>query len=232
MLKETRRKLDMADRVQAFNQANPPTDPELAPVFEQLVARVTRANALIQEEAGGRSQARTTNRQRRQLRATLLNGHLRHLVRVGLAGARLEPALGRHFRAIRHNAPNRLFVSQAQALIATARERLELLGPLGVTEAMLDEASRLLDEFVTVSADALAGRRTHVGARAELEAVTAEIVELVNRIDGIHRLRFRGQPDKLAAWESAKDILGPFRRKNGGGAPGDPPSGGELGKAA
>ncbi len=55
------------------------------------------------------------------------------------------------------------------------------------------------------------GRRIHVGAAVELDVVGGEAVEIVRVIDGLNRVRFAGDPDLMAAWRSASNVVGPSR---------------------
>jgi hypothetical protein len=64
----------------------------------------------------------------------------------------------------------------------------------------------------------------HIGARADLIAVARELVELAGVLDGINRFRFRNDPELLAAWESARNVVGPFKRV------GEMPVGGPVGR--
>jgi hypothetical protein len=48
------------------------------------------------------------------------------------------------------------------------------------------------------------GRRGHIGARAELDAVSDEVMQLVGMLDGLNRYRFGRDAEMLAAWESAR----------------------------
>jgi hypothetical protein len=87
------------------------------------------------------------------------------------------------------------------------------LGELGEFEKTL-EASR-------------EGRRNHVGARADLKAVAAEIKGQVCVLDGLVRFRFGENAELMGAWASARKVLGPFKAK------GEPEAGGgETPKAA
>ena len=56
-----------------------------------------------------------------------------------------------------------------------------------------------------------AERRDHVGASADLQAVTAEITEQVRLLDGLVRYRFGDNAELMGAWASARNVLGPFR---------------------
>ena len=51
------------------------------------------------------------------------------------------------------------------------------------------------------------GLQAHVTARAELEALSQEVMLLVGMLDGINQYRFRNEPQLLAGWESAKHVV-------------------------
>ena len=51
------------------------------------------------------------------------------------------------------------------------------------------------------------GRRTHVGASAELGALADEVVQVVKLLDGLNRFRFAKDAESLAAWGSASNVL-------------------------
>jgi hypothetical protein len=69
----------------------------------------------------------------------------------------------------------------------------------------------------------------------QLKVVAGEIVEIVQVFDGFNRYRFRADPTLQGAWDSARNILGPFRRRvtkppvEAGDAP---PQAGEVAPAA
>ncbi|HEV7366859.1 MAG TPA: hypothetical protein VGN76_13505, partial [Gemmatimonadales bacterium] len=62
-------------------------------------------------------------------------------------------------------------------------------------------------------------------ATVELDVVADDAVELVLIVDGVNRVRFAGDPDLMAAWRSASNVIGPAR--SGGRADGrtETPSG-------
>ena len=53
-----------------------------------------------------------------------------------------------------------------------------------------------------------------MGASAYLQVVAAEIVEQVRLLDGLVRYRFGDNTELMAAWVSARNVLGPFRSKS------------------
>jgi hypothetical protein len=50
------------------------------------------------------------------------------------------------------------------------------------------------------------------GGRAEPIDASAECMELANVLDGSNRARFASDTKQLAAWESARNVFGPFTR--------------------
>jgi len=59
-----------------------------------------------------------------------------------------------------------------------------------------------------------------IGASTELKAVAAEIAERVRVLDGLVRYRFGDNAELMGAWASARNVLGPFKRKGEPGAGG------------
>ena len=71
-----------------------------------------------------------------------------------------------------------------------------------------------MGEFEQTIEATRAGKREHIGASADLEAVAAEIAEQVRVLDGLVRYRFGDNAELMGAWRSARNVLGPFKTKN------------------
>jgi hypothetical protein len=84
----------------------------------------------------------------------------------------------------------------------------------------LEDLSSLVDQYEQAISDKLAGRSAHVGASAELEAVTSEIMLVVHLLDRLNRVRFRKDGELFAAWKSARDVAWPLPNRED-----TPPSG-------
>jgi hypothetical protein len=80
-----------------------------------------------------------------------------------------------------------------------------------MSATLLDDLTAALGEFEQTLEAARAGRRDHVGASADLQAVTVEIAEQVRLLDGLVRYRFTANAELMAAWASARNVLGPFK---------------------
>lgn len=217
----------MAVRVRDFNRAHPSDDPTLIKVVAALEDRLARADALAIQQRDGTLEQHGSIVRRQELRLLMRSELLPQLVRAGERAVDQRPELAGFFRMPEPNCPNKVFLTAAQAMYARALEVKDLLAELGMSAAMLDDLGRSVAEFETVTVAAHEGRRDHVGASADLKTVADEIVGLVALLDGLNRYRFRNDAELLAAWQSAAEVVGPFRAK-----PAEPAADGPGGTSA
>ena len=149
---------------------------------------------------------------------------LRHLVRVAETAGREVPALAGKFKLPPQNRSHKSFLTAASLMVNDATRNRELLAKYGLSEALFAELAQAVGQYAEATVTAHTAKQDRIGARADMAAVTDELVQLVQVIDGICRYRFRDQPDLLAAWDNVTDILGPFRSKRTD--PETPPEGG------
>ena len=63
--------------------------------------------------------------------------------------------------------------------------------------------------------------------------VSEQVVQVVKVMNGLIRIRFGNQPETLAAWESASNVIAPGRPADENAPPSPtPPAGGEIRPAA
>jgi hypothetical protein len=220
----------MATRVRDFARAHPFGEPSYPQWLERLEERLARADALAAQQRDGLIAARGAVFRRGDLRKKIRTEMLPHLVRVGeVLAARERPELIGRFRLLSASEPDRTFITAVKAMHAEASAAKDAFVRLGLADALLGELGQALAEFETMVAEFNASRREHIGARAELEAVVKDIGEVVGVLDGLNRYRFRGNPELLVVWNSARDVFGPFRSKPVEGTPGNgtalPPGG-------
>lgn len=214
MKAEVRRKLEMAGRVRVFSRAHPFSDASYASVLAQFEERLQRAATLEEQERAGRVTSRAATKRRKELRGWVQSELLRHLSRVGGVVGKDTPEVAERFRLPLPNASYQTFLAAARGMLAEARKSKEQLAKMGLTEGILEELTKSVEEFEEATEAARTGRLGHVGARADLQAVTGDLVELVGVLDGVNRFRFREDPELLAAWESARNVVGPFKRSS------------------
>jgi len=208
-----RTKLEMATRVLEFCRAHPRDDSGYATLLASLEELVKRGEALAAQQRAGGIAERSGAAHRRELRAEMHFALLRHLVRVGELAAKERPDLIGKFQLPPFNSTNKTFVVASKAMLAEGLANQELFLKLGQSPAMLEELSAGIQDFEASIESSLAGRAAHVGARADLEAVVAEMLTRVDLLDTINRRRFRNDPELAAAWETVRTVIGPAKRK-------------------
>ena len=227
---KTRRTLEMAKRALNFSEAHPDESPGYVAALARLKAIVARSDQLAIQQRDGFSEVRAATAQKRELRRRMRRTQLIHLSRVAEAAATERPDLAQKFVLTPEATPYLAFRAAARGIAAAAETERELLVRHGLLAAVLESLSQSLEQFDQAVERGVNGRRAHVGARAELDAIVDEVVQVVRLMDGSNRFRFANDPESLAAWQSASNTFGPSR---GSGGPPTPPSpGGEIQPAA
>ena len=153
------------------------------------------------------------------LRLALKLKLLKYLAAVGAVAAKDNTELEPQFQLPRAGASNQVFVTAVRGMLDKATAQKDLLVGRGMSETLLTDLTAALSEFEHTLEATRAGRRDHVGASADLQAVSTEIADQVRLLDGLVRYRFAGLPELMAAWASARNVLGPFKSQ------GEPESG-------
>ncbi|HLZ45929.1 MAG TPA: hypothetical protein VKQ05_09670 [Gemmatimonadales bacterium] len=96
-------------------------------------------------------------------------------------------------------------------MLEKATEQKALLASHGMQPRLLDDLGATLAEFEKTLEGSRAGRRQHMGATADLQAVAAEINEQVRVLDGLMQYRFRDNAELMGEWAGVRNVLGPFR---------------------
>lgn len=234
------RRLNAGDGARRFNDAHPSDEPAWTAMAGQLEERLRRAEDVARSRVVFDGESRAGTASARKLRRQVARGLLRVLIRAGQAAARSEPALGPRFRPIPPGLSSRGFLAAAQGVVEAAREQLATLAPLGATQEVIDQTAALLEQFRAASERAAVARNARVQARAQLQVLAAEVMDLVLRLDAFYKHRFVDQPDTLQAWTSARNVVGPFRGAKIPGLPEEeitpsgevPPAGNDVSAAA
>src|SRR5439155_21601498 len=112
------------------------------------------------------------------------------------------------------NATHQALLTMSRAILEKATAQKPLLVSLGMSEQVLDELATALGEYEQTLEATSAGRREHVGARADLKTVAAEISKQLRLLDKVVRYRFGDNPELMGAGDSARNVAGPFKTKN------------------
>jgi len=220
----------MATRVRDFLRAHQTDVVGEGLGLAKLEELVQRADGLVEQQRAGVATARSTAMQRQQIRDTLQTGLLKYLKAVSVVAARENTDLLAQFQLPHRNASHRGFVAAVRVMLEKATEQKDLLVSHGMQPKFLEDLGTTLAEFEKTLEGTRAGRRAHMGATSDLQAVAAEINEQVRVLDGLMQYRFRGNGELMGEWAGVRNVLGPFRSKvqqEPGG-----PAGGQTPKAA
>ena len=201
--------LVMLGRLQDFLRAYPLGDVPSDNVVAQFMAKLDRLRALVAQQREGEVARAAQNGKHRELRRRITAGPLRHLARIALAleaeFAEVAAALQQPVRRLSMNE----FLVTAQGIAATVQAQHDLLRARGMGPRMMEDLNGLLQEYEQAVHGANAGRRAHTGARAELRSLGRELIQMARQLDGIVVYHFRGNPEVLGAWKSARNVAWP-----------------------
>ena len=228
------RRLNMAVRVRDFCETNPSTDPSFVSVLGRLKEAINRMVALGSRQVSGILSRHASIVNRQQIRRRLRNDLLRHLVTVAQDASADKPGLGNQFEIPGSNLSNARFHAASKAMLELGVAEKEVLVKHGLSDKLLDDLATAVAEYEGSITATNTSREDHIGARAELQQVSDEVVQLVQMMDGINRYRFRGDPHLLVAWEAARHVVsGPQARSEtpaDSAAPSPPDSTGPTGE--
>ncbi len=215
----TRSQLEMARRALEFAQAHTDTSEGYTAAVRELEELVARSDQLTDLHRQGTAEVRAATQRKSDLRRSIRRGQLVHVATAAQRAAKEEPELAQKFVLAKQPTAYLQFRSLARTVAAEAEGRKALLVKHGLVDSVLVSLAESLAQFDRAVAQAAEGRRIHVAATVELQVVSGEAVQIVRVLDGYNRVRFAGDPDLLAAWESASNMVGPARsggRTDGG----------------
>jgi hypothetical protein len=219
----------MGTRALEFSRAHPDSEPGTADVVARLEQLIARANQAAAAQRDGIIQVSAARLRKEELRRAMLVS-IAHLAEVGRAAAREEHELGKAFRFRPDASTYFAFRTAARSMAAAAQEHRETLLKYGLSQSVLDELVRQLDQLDEAVVLGYEGRGAHIGATRELRAVSTEIFRTVRVMNGRNRQRFADDGQLLGAWISASTVVGkPQPEKE---SEEETPGGGEVRPAA
>jgi len=224
-----RRRLEMAARVRDFLRAHQMDGVGQDLGLAKLEQLLERAENLATQQRTGVAAVRAATKQRQEVRHVLQPKILGYLSVVGAVAAGKDAELAEQFRMPPVNATHQALLTMSRAILAKATAQKDLLVSLGMSDHILEELATALGQYEQTLEATSAGRREHVGARAELRAVAAAISEQLRLLDKVVRYRFGDNSELMGAWESARNVAGPVKSKT---APQSASGGSQTPKAA
>ena len=210
---EVRRKLDMVERVREFVRARSASEPAYGPVLPRLEELFTRTGTILARQHDGRVAARVARTHRVELRRRLQLELVHYLVAVGSIASKGQSEVSGLFKLPAGNTTNAAFLVAVRSLLAAGKALQDALVQAGMSATLLDDLAKMVAEFEAASEAARTARRDHMGAKLELDSITAELTEQVQLLDGITRWRYGVDSDVMGEWKAARAMLG--QRRNG-----------------
>jgi hypothetical protein len=188
-----------------------PNSPGYAAALKDLTELIALGKELDKEQERGLTEVRAATDRKRKLKRSIRRSQLIHIAAAAGRADKEMPELAQKFDLMRIPVRNLAFQTVVTTMIEDAEQHKDILVRHGLVEDLLVDARKALDEFNQQVDRAAEGRRVHIGARANLNAVVAGVAEIVRMFDGLNRHRFADAPDLLAAWIAASNIIGPPR---------------------
>jgi len=205
---QSRRIIEMGTRALEFMIAHPDSEPGTTAQVTRLQQLLARADSVATAQRDGIVHVHAAVEQKRKLRAEMLSVPIAHLAEVGLAASREEHELGKTFRFKPDANTYLAFRTAARSMAAAADARREVLLKYGLSESVLAEFVKKLDEFDAALALGNDGKTAHVGATREIRSGSSEILRAIRVMNGRNRQRFAADAQLLGSWFSASKILG------------------------
>jgi hypothetical protein len=205
-------KLEVGGRVVGFCHAHPSDNPGLNAAVVKLEDRLTRARVLDQQHESGQIAVKASVLTKGGLRATVRDG-LILVAGLAEAAAAEQPDLVVRIKVPKDKMSRAEFVTKARVAVAEATEVEPLLKQYGLPDTLLAEITAAIDRIEATESAKEVGRNSQVGASADLDKVTAEVMRLLRQLDRLNRHRFRDDAELLAAWVRARNIPLPSHDK-------------------
>ena len=206
---QLRRRLEMAARARDFLRAHQMEGVGQDLGLTKLEQLLEYAENLATQQRVGVAVERSAVKQRQELRRALQPRILGYLSAVGAVVGTQNAELAEQFRMPPPNTTHQGLLTMSRAILERATAQKELLVKLGMSEQVLDELTAALGQYEDTLQATSAGRREHVGARADLKVVAADISKQLRLLDKVVRYRFGDNAERMGAWESARNVAEP-----------------------
>lgn len=220
MRTDLRRRLEMAVRVREFFRTHQTDGPTQDGAVQRLDQLVQRAEALSAQQRAGVLATRVASGERAKLRRRLQGTLVRYLSALGAAAGRENTELAQQFRLPTFHAPHKAFVEIVKGMLAKATALKDTLVSHGMSAQLLTDTAAVLAAFEQTLEATHSAQLDHTGATAELRGVLSQISEQVRVLDALVRYRYGDNGEVMGAWESARNVVGPFRSRKAA-TPGD-----------
>ncbi len=222
MRTQTRLKLDTGGTVEEFCRLHPLDTSAGTSVVERLVGLNDRGGTLAQQHRFGTLGVKSSVIEKANIRR-LIRLDLESLHRLATTAATAQPEIGIRFSLPYATVSHQVFLATARSALAQAQGAVDVLLGYAMPEDLLARIAENLGRYERAVSVKDNSRAAHVGARAELDEVADDIMEVVRHLDALYSLKYRDNPELQAAWKSARNVPWPISAppatSNAGAAP-------------
>lgn len=205
------KQLEMGHRALQFALEHPSTDAGFVSAVGILKLVVDNGDRLVEQANSGTAREHESNAVRDSLRRRIRTV-LGHILRIADRAAITKPELALEFVRPAPRAGYAEFIIAAKSILAAARAEQALFITIALGEKMLDDLGADIDEYDAMTESSNTGHNDHVVSRADFRAVASDCIRAVKLVDGLMQSLYASNPEVLAGWASAKNVVGPARR--------------------
>lgn len=205
----TRLVLAACARARDFFLAHPDPNSASAQVISRFIELLARAELLAQLHRASVVAGSAAVNLKNELRQ-VIETDLRSLAGLSHGIALLHPEMPVHVRLPRAGkVAEATILTVARVAVNGALANKELFIANGMPETLLEKMTKDLDEYEAALTRQRNAVSTQVGANAQLNALSTDLVALLKHLDSVVRLRFGGDLEMMAAWKSVRNVAWP-----------------------
>jgi hypothetical protein len=216
-----RRIIERAARSAAFGAANAadfPVDSKGAELFARLKTELANLDTLQTAKATSISTRQQGSAGRRDVRESL-RALVTAVSDTAKVAATEHPELRGMFQFARTDHSDRTLIATARSFAAAAAPFKSLFVQYELPQSFIESLSADADALEQQIALQTEGSGARVSTNATIRQAVERIEEVVDKLDVIVRNKYRNDPAKLAAWESAHRLERAARSKRSNGTP-------------
>lgn len=207
MPRRLRNWLSRAKRALDFAMAHPVAGASFATIIARLQALVTAADALVMQQTEGTTTEHAALARRVKVRRTVLRYMLNRLIATTTIASKDHEELVNLLPPLRDKAANHVYLLLAKTMLATAMPQKDLLISYGLGETFFDNVADAISQFESATEAAHGGRTGHVSAVGLLPQLVKQCNQEVKLLNAYMRVVYADDPDMLAAWSSASNVV-------------------------
>jgi hypothetical protein len=193
--------------VEKFLAGLPPGTPGFQAAAERLREVAERLRALGRSQDAGDVRSRQATTRLAELRREIRAFYLLPIAALATSAFRDDRSTTLAFRMPRRGYDAReAFLAKCRNIHAELVAHRDTFVTLGMDPDVPEQFAAALDEFEALPSEGTEARQVRRAARTDTERALDDLMDLIHRLDGLMRLRFRNDPATLAKWQQVRNI--------------------------